>query len=249
MRPVAFPADSVAETLERLRVASMDQLVVALGSPSTRTVLRKLKQLDTLSSYSHGGQYYTLRATARFDADGLWDHGGVRFSTRGTLRATIAELTEAAPRGWYARELDALVGVGSLVTLRRLVQDQDLACVKLDGRSLYCSADLERQRRQVAARHAGGPLMTLLAPLRPEHLAAAAHRFLRALDERQRRLYAGLTSLQCGEGGDHRAAALCGLHAKTVAKGRRELVLGNIPPGRVRRPGGGRKPLVKKTLP
>ena len=42
------------------------KLVAALGSPSTRTVLRKLKQLDTLSSYSHGGQYNTLRATARF---------------------------------------------------------------------------------------------------------------------------------------------------------------------------------------
>ncbi len=111
------------------------------------------------------------------------------------------------------------------------MQDEDLACVKLDGRSLYCSADPERQRRQVAARHGGGPLLLLLAPLRPEHLAAAAHRFWRALDERQRRLYAGLTSLQCGEGGDHRAAALCGLHAKTVAKGRRELVLGASCPG------------------
>ena len=64
MRPVTFPADSVAETLDHLRVASMNQLVAALGSPSPRTVLRKLKQLDTLSSYSHGGQYYTLRATA-----------------------------------------------------------------------------------------------------------------------------------------------------------------------------------------
>ena len=188
MRPVTFPADSVAETMDRLRVASMDQLVAALGNPSTRTVLRKLKQLDTLSSYSHGGQYYPLRATARFDADGLWNHGGIRFSTRGTLRVTVAALTEAAPRGWYAPELDALVGVGSLVTLRRLVQDEDLACVKLDGRSLYCSADPERQRRQVAARHGGGPLMLLLAPLRPKHLASAANRFLRALDERQRRL-------------------------------------------------------------
>lgn len=247
MRPVSFPTATVAATLGELRVASMDDLVKALGSPSRRTVFRKLDELDVLSSYSHGGQYYTLRATARFDADGLWAQGAIRFSTRGTLRATVAALTEAAPRGWYAPDLDALVGVGSLVTLRRLVHAGELACVQIDGRPLYCSAHPERQRRQLAARNAAGLLLLLPAALRPEQLAAAAHRLVRALDERQRRLCAGLASLQHGPGGDHNAAAWFGLHAKTVAKGRRELVSGTLVPGRVRRPGGGRKPLVKKT--
>ena len=34
----------------------------------------------------------------------------------------------------------------------------------------------------------------------------------------------------------------------TVARGRRELTSGETPPGRVRRPGGGRKRLEKKGL-
>ena len=118
MRPVAFSSSVVADTLGRLRVASMPQLVDALGGPSERTVFRKLNELDTLSSYSHRGRYYTLRASARFDRHGLWAQGAIRFSAR----ATAAALTEAAPRGWRLRELDELLGVHSRATLRGLVQ-------------------------------------------------------------------------------------------------------------------------------
>ena len=245
MRPIAFPA-AVAAALDHLHVASMDDLLEALDGPSPRTVSRKLREIGALSSYSHGGHYYTLRAHAQFDADGLWDRDTVRFSTHGTLRATVVALTEGAPRGWFPRELDELVGVSSQVTLQRLVADGKLACVAIDGRSLYCSADPECQRRQVAARCIGGFPLPLPACVHPAQLTALVRRFVRVLDERQRRLGAGLVALLWGPGGDHRAAAWVGLHPKTVAKGRRELVGGRILLGRVRRPGGGRKPLVKK---
>ena len=86
-------------TLQSLCVASMPQLVAALGAPSVRTVFRKLRQVDCLTSYSHGGQYYALRSSARFDASGLWTDQNIRFSTHGTLRATLAALTATAPRG------------------------------------------------------------------------------------------------------------------------------------------------------
>ena len=251
MRPVAFSSAVVADTLGRLRVASMPQLVDALGGPSERTVFRKLNELDTLSSYSHRGRYYTLRASARFDRHGLWAQGAIRFSVRGTLRATAAALTEAAPRGWRLRELDELLGVNSRATLRGLVQARQVACVQVEGQPLYCSADPDQQRRQVAARSTPGlPLPLPPPPLPPGRQAraeAATQRFAGLLDERQRRLFAGLASVLCGHGGDKRAAAWLGLHPKTVAKGRRELTGGPLPPGRVRRPGGGRKPLAKES--
>ena len=249
MRPVTFPATAVADTLGRLRVATLGQLVDALGGPSARTVFRKLQELDTLSSYSHCGQYYTLRGLARFDAHGLWAHDEVRFSTLGTLRATATALTAAAPCGWQARELDALLGVAMQGVLRELVRNGQLARVKRDGLYLYCATDPERQRRQLAARSTAGPLLALFPPARAALMMAAAQRLFRALNERQRRWGAGLASLLWGQGGDHRAAGWLGLHAKTVAKGRREVVSGRPLPGRVRRPGGGRKPLVKRTLP
>jgi hypothetical protein len=64
------------------------------------------------------------------------------------------------------------------------------------------------------------------------------------LDEQQRRLYAGLASLQLG--GDRQIADLLHLDPHTVAKGRRQLLAQDIEVDRVRRVGGGRKPVGKK---
>ena len=166
MRPVAYPATAVAATLDDRRVATLDQLVDALGGPSERTVFRKLDELDTLSSYSHSGQYYTLRRLARFDAHGLWAHDEIHFSTHGTLRATATALTAAAPCGWQARELDALLGVATQGVLRDLVRDGQLARLKRHGLYVYYATDPERQRRQLAARSTAGPLFLLLPPAR-----------------------------------------------------------------------------------
>ena len=64
------------------------------------------------------------------------------------------------------------------------------------------------------------------------------------LDERQRRMWAGREALAYGRGGIAAAARVTGLARATIAKGMRAIELGEtIEPGRVRRPGGGRRPL------
>jgi hypothetical protein len=68
------------------------------------------------------------------------------------------------------------------------------------------------------------------------------------LDEKQRRLYAGLESLKLGYGGDRRIAGFIGLDPHTVAKGRRELLEQDFEVDRIRKAGGGRKPVEKKLL-
>ena len=84
------------------------------------------------------------------------------------------------------------------------------------------------------------------ADLMPEELRAAIVLFASLLDERQRRLFAGLESLKCGWGGDRRIATLLGIDPSTVAAGRRQLVDRDVEVDRVRRAGGGRTP-TKKT--
>jgi len=69
--------------------------------------------------------------------------------------------------------------------------------------------------------------------------------FFSLLDERKRRLYAGLESLKWGHGGDRKVANLLGLDEKTVARGRRELLDQDLDYDGVRKPGGGRRPLKK----
>ena len=70
------------------------------------------------------------------------------------------------------------------------------------------------------------------------------------LDEQQRRWYAGLEANHLGHGGNKLIAQITGLDVNTIRRGRRELSenLQGRPIGRVRLPGGGRKPLEKKSL-
>lgn len=251
MRPTVFHRDAVAQLLRQRTVATLPDLVAALGGPSPRTVVRKLKQLSYLSSYSHGGRYYALPESARFDADGLWSHAGVRFSAHGTLLATAEALVRAAPLGWRPQELDARLGVSTINALRQLVRQGRLARVKVRGRALYCSVDATRRQRQRAARRAAAaePLpRPRERSARTEALAAAFALLLSVLNEKQRRLFAGLLSMLYGHGGDTRVAPWVGLNRKTVRKGRRELASGQVDGERVRKPGGGRKPLEKKSL-
>lgn len=66
------------------------------------------------------------------------------------------------------------------------------------------------------------------------------------LDEKQRRLMAAADVQILGQGGVSRAARLTGLSRPTIYKGIAELGRGDVPVGRVRRVGGGRKKLSQK---
>ena len=65
------------------------------------------------------------------------------------------------------------------------------------------------------------------------------------LDERTRRLMAASEAKALGHGGVMQVSRACGLSRKAITKGLREIEKGvTIPPGRIRRPGGGRKKIV-----
>jgi hypothetical protein len=69
-------------------------------------------------------------------------------------------------------------------------------------------------------------------------------KLLPLLDERSRRLTLGMAAAAAGEGGTAAVAALTGASWQTVADGKADLESGeDLPPGRARRPGGGRKRL------
>ena len=78
-------------------------------------------------------------------------------------------------------------------------------------------------------------------------LKAAIVLFFSILDEKQRRLYAGLESLKFGYGGDKKIADLLGVDPHTVANGRREILNQDIQVEKVRNVGGGRHSVKKNT--
>ena len=75
--------------------------------------------------------------------------------------------------------------------------------------------------------------------------------FVSRLDEAQRRWYVALEADRVGPGGDRLLAQVTGLDEQTIRRGRTELGAGlaDVPPDRVRRPGGGRPPVEKKIRP
>ena len=157
-----------------------------------------------------------------------------------------------APAGQFSEELDNLLHVGTQDALRKLVQQRKLTRQKVAGQFLYCAADRTRKAQQLSARRALLAAPGLVGPvpdadLMPDQLRAAIVLFASLLDERQRRLYAGLESLKCGWGGDARIAGLLGIDPGTVARGRKQLLAQDIKRERVRRPGGGRPPLEKNS--
>jgi hypothetical protein len=254
MRPASFHAEDLARALRRTKIATMPELKKALGTEVDVTVFRKLKQLAYRTSYSHRGSYYTLEETARFDAHGLWSHQSVWFSRYGTLLATAEAFVERSENGYFVEELDALLHVSTKEPLRRLVEHKRIARQRVSGLYLYCSIDPARRQRQLLSRRLRQAEPSLAssgagAEAVPAELKAAIVLFFSLLDEKQRRCYAGLESLKLGYGGDQRIADFLGLDPHTVAKGRRELWEQDLDTERVRKAGGGRKPMEKKRPP
>ncbi len=250
MRTERFTAGDLALVLQRQKIATMDEMKAALGARGDATVFRKLAELAYRTSYSHRGRYYTLDEIPDYDELGLWSLGSVRFSRYGTLRATAEALVESSRAGYFVSELEALVHVEAKGALLELVRRERLARDSFEGRYLYMSADPAALKRQLSARHmlrADSVLAGMAeVELMPDELKAAIILFFSLLDEKLRRLYAGIEALKLGNGGDRKVADLFGLHPGTVARGRRELLAQDVELGRVRKSGAGRKLTEKK---
>jgi hypothetical protein len=151
-------------------------------------------------------------------------------------------LVNESRAGYRAAELEELLHVPVKDALRELSRAGHIHRQESQGLYLYTHKDRRRRQEQRAARQA----LALGADDEPSQSRAAVVLFYSLLDERQRRLYAGLESLKQGHGGDRTLAQILGLDEETVARGRRELIQGKIPPRQVRRPGGGRPRAEKK---
>jgi hypothetical protein len=251
MRPTRYSAHAVKALILKQKIASLRELMDVLGTQARRTVFRKLKELSCRTSYSHRGGYYTIDEVTCFDELGLWSFNNVWFSIRGTLLETVRAFVEESEYGYFATELDNILHVATKDVLPKLVLSGWLSREDLGGQYIYCAAKADQKRRQLLARRNLLTQPGVTGPLpgpscMPDELRAAIILFFSLLDEQQRRLYAGLEALKSGHGGDALISNLLGIDVGTVARGRRELLAKDVEIDRVRRSGGGRKPLEKK---
>ena len=241
----------IRNSLHANKIATLDEIKTWLGTDARMTAFRTLRRLGYCSSYSHRGGYYTLREIPEFDQFGLWSFHSAWFSRHGNLLQTTAALVEQTEAGYTAAELEMLLQVGVKHSMLKLKRRGLIDRCKIAGVYVYTSVDGGRRRQQQLMREdreaAAEVGLAMDAELLPEEAKAAIVLFFSLLNEKQRRLYAGLEAAKLGHGGDLRIAELFGLDPHTVAKGRRELLEGNVDRGSVRQGGVGRKRVEKKS--
>lgn len=157
---------ALRKLVRRVPVVTLETLFSALGTRSRMTAFRRLRQVGYLSSFTHGGSWYTLHDIPKFDQHGLWFHGDVGFSRAGTLKQTVAVQVEQAAEGRTHSELQPRLRVRVHNTLLELLRQGRIGRERWQRVYLYLSADAGRAAEQVAARRQ-------LAAVRAESLRVA----------------------------------------------------------------------------
>ncbi|MCP4103216.1 MAG: hypothetical protein GY750_17610, partial [Lentisphaerae bacterium] len=160
---------------------------------------------------------------------GLWSFNSVLFSSYGTLSETLKALTEDSEKGYTPSELEKLLNIKPNCPLLELISKGKLRREKIFGTFVYFSKNSAVKKRQELIRKdcvRGRDSINKKPDILPNELKAALIIFFSTLNEKQRRLYAGLESLKVGHGGDKLIAELFDTDKKTVARGRRELLSG-----------------------
>jgi len=251
MKRDAARDNELRNMLHDKKIASLSEMKRQLRTDATMTIFRTIRRLGYASSYSHRGGFYTLSEIPEYDDVGLWSHDKVHFSRHGNLLRTAKALVGEAAAGCTASELATILHVEAKHPLLQLARRGELVRESMRGSHVYFSAESNRRTRQRLMRHQYESTAVLGAGLAPgrlsDELKAGIVLFYSLLDERQRRLYAGLEAAKLGRGGTQKIAALLGLDPHTVGKGRQELFDGRIDRERIRNPGAGRKAVEKKT--
>ena len=252
MNSSKYHLQTIRQFFDRNKIATLDQLREALGNPARCTVFRKLGDLQYLSSYSHRGKYYSLKSIARFSGQGLWSFESVWFSRFGNLLQTAEAFVHHSDAGYSAAELKDILQVKTKHALTQLVREARLERESFNSVYVYLSAQKQVASRQIEARRAllqQSPASLIVAnpDLATNEAKALLVLFCSMLNEKQRRLYAGLESLKIGHGGDAHIGSILGIDPHTVAKGRKELLGADLTAsGRLRAPGAGRPSQEKK---
>jgi len=245
MNKTKYLLQDMRDFFDAHKIATLDQLKAVLGNPARCTLFRKLAELEYLSSYSHRGKFYTLWSIARFTEPGLWSCRSVWFSRFGNLLQTAEALVTRSEAGYSASELKDVLHVKTKHALTQLARSGLLQRKKHDSVYVYFSVENAIARKQEKARKfclkkSFASVIVTNPDLAADEAKAIVILFCSMLDERQRRLYAGLESLKLGHGGDAYIASLLGMDPHTVAHGRQELISGDLSSKRVRAKGGGR---------
>lgn len=227
--------------LKKNKISQLNDFKLQLKTNSSTTVFRFLKHVDYYSSCSHSGQYYTSISTPDFNELGLWFYNSILFSSHGNLYETLEYIISNSERGYSSFELGEILNLTPNLGLLKLIKENKVFRKKESGVFIYYSGDKLVREKQELFYKINEEKIRLISPnVFSDELKGSMILFYCTLNEKQRRLYAGVESIKIGKNGDPFIADLLQLNIKTVAKGRHELLENSIIEG-VRNERGGRK--------
>lgn len=251
MNVIKYNSGQLLDLFMNKKVVTLIEMKEALGTSSTMTIFRNLKRVNYTTSCSHRGSYYTLKKTAKFNKDGLWFFNDILFSSFPTLSATITNLINKSEKGYTAKEIEGVLHIKPNEALVGLINKKDITREKISGKYVYFSTNRTKNKQQELFRNGTVDAIGFNQPtddVLMNELKAAIIIFFSILDEKQKRLYAGLESIKMGRKGDEIISGLLGLNIKTVSRGRHELLSNTPLVDTIRAKGGGRKRVEKKLI-
>ena len=126
----------VVTLIKYKKVVSLHTIAEETGN-SGRTIQRYLKQLSGLTSYTHRGQFVTLRKIANFDKYGIWYKKEIGFSKYGSSLNSIVELVNSSKEGITKDELEAILKIQISKQIQILMLKSKLQRLKLGNKYLY----------------------------------------------------------------------------------------------------------------
>ncbi len=252
MRTCKYDANILKEYIKKEKMVTMEEMKKVLETDSRATVFRKLNKFNYISSCSHRGKYYTLSNIPNFNKNGLWEKEDVLFSKAGNLHETTFKMIEESKRGYTVKELNKIIGLEVKAILKDQINKKEIVREKINGVYTYFSSNLKikgKQKKENKLKEIEKKRNLSKKEEFDFEIKALIILFDTLLNEKQRRIFAGLESLKIGHGGDKKVAEILGIDPHTVSKGREELLANNdLGEDKVRKKGGGRKSIKKKLL-
>ena len=134
------------------RIVTFKELREFIGNTSRMTIIRRLRELSYLSSYSHTGKYYTLGSIPEFSEEGLWGYKSVYFSMFDTLINTCHYFVNNSESGYSVKELKDILHVDVKLSLIELQKRGKLYREKCRGGYVYFNKHFPRRKQQLIIR-------------------------------------------------------------------------------------------------
>ena len=159
------------------KIVTIEEIKKLFKIPVRMTIIRRLRELSYLTSYSHCGKYYTLNSVAKFSEEGLWSYNCIYFSKFYTLKNTCYQFINNSEAGYTVKELRKKLHVNVKQPLIELHKNNKLYREKYSGKYVYFNKIFPHRKQQIIIRRSQNETTVLNIGKLSSHVITRAVQF------------------------------------------------------------------------